>query len=123
MSEIRGRPSVSDTAPLLPPSPANALFQRGLIRLRAGQIAKASEAFRAALEGDADHTPTIMELAYLDVRNSLSAAQLKETFRVALSGGVSLYRAGDSPETLIARADAALGRVKQAGGNQLQLEP
>jgi PleD family two-component response regulator len=84
-------------------------------------LGKAGEAFRAALEGDANHTPTIMELAYLDLRQSLSPAQLAETFRVTLSGGVSTYQAGDTPETLIARAAAALAQAKQAGRNQVQL--
>jgi diguanylate cyclase (GGDEF)-like protein len=108
--------------PPLPPSPANAPFQSGLARLRAGQLSAAAEAFRAALQLDADHTASIMELAYLDLRQSLSAAQLAGNFQVTLSGGVSTYQAGDTAETLIARADAALGRAKQGGRNQVQLE-
>ena len=110
-----------DSDPQLPGSPANALFQNGLKHLRAGHAGQAAEAFRAALEGDANHTPAIMELAYLDLRRSLSVMQLAETFRVTLGGGVSWYQAGDTPETLIARADAALARAKQTGRNQVQM--
>ena len=62
-----------------------------------------------------------MELAYLDLRQTLSAAQQAEIFRVTLSGGVSWYQAGDTPETLIARADAGLARAKQTGRNRVQL--
>ena len=109
------------SAPLLPPSPANAQFQHGLKYLQAGQANEAAEAFRAALASDAKHAPSEMELAYLDLRQSLSPAQLAETFQVSLSGGVSWYQAGDTPETLIARADAALARAKQTGRNRVQL--
>jgi diguanylate cyclase (GGDEF)-like protein len=106
-------------APQLPASPANAQFQRGLTRLQAGQPSEAAEAFRAALAADANHIPSIMELAYLDLRQALSAAQLAEPFQITLSGGLGWYQAGDTPETLIARADAGLAQAKQAGRNRV----
>jgi PleD family two-component response regulator len=60
-----------------------------------------------------------MELAYLDLRKALSTTQQSTPFRVTLSGGVSIYQAGDTPETLIARADAGLAQAKQAGRNRV----
>jgi diguanylate cyclase (GGDEF)-like protein len=106
---------------LLPPSAANDEFRRGLRCLQAGQLGPAAEAFRSALARDARHVPSTMELAYLELRTTLPAARLDELFRLTLSGGVSWYQAGDTPQTLIERADECLGRAKQAGRNRILL--
>src|SRR5579859_3881274 len=86
---------------LLPPSAANVEFQRGLRCLQAGELEPAHEAFRSALVRDARHVPTIMELEYLALLTTLPTARLDETFRLTLSGGVSMYRADDTPQALI----------------------
>jgi len=106
---------------LLPPSAANDEFQRGLNALRAGELAQASEAFRSALALDTRHLPSIMELEFLNLRRTLEATRLDETFRLTLSGGVSMYREGDTPQGMIERADECLGRAKQAGRDRMLL--
>jgi RNA polymerase sigma factor (sigma-70 family) len=108
---------------LWPPSAANDEFRRGLGRLRAGELGPAAEAFRSALARDAQHVPSIMELEYLELRTTSEAARLNETFRLTLSGGASVYHDGDTPQSLIERADGYLGRAKQAGRNQILLAP
>ena len=42
-----------------------------------------------------------------------------ENFSVTVSIGISEYRAGDSQETLLQRADQAMYQAKQAGRNRV----
>jgi RNA polymerase sigma-70 factor (ECF subfamily) len=106
----------------LPPSPANEAYRQGLRQLGAGELAQASAAFQRALEQDADHVPSIMELEYLKLRQTLEPASLAEPFRITVSGGAAWYRAGDTAKTLLDRADTLLGQAKQNGRDQIKQE-
>jgi PleD family two-component response regulator len=48
---------------------------------------------------------------------------MPEAGRVTLSAGVAEFRRGDSVESLLARADAALYRAKAAGRNRVESDP
>jgi PleD family two-component response regulator len=85
-------------------------------------LAEAATDFGRALERDADHVPSIMELEYLKLRQTLEPAVLAEPFRITLSGGAAWYRAGDTARTLLERADQQLGEAKQNGRNRIQVE-
>ena len=106
----------------LPPSPANEAYRQGLRRLAAGELAEAAADFGRALERDADHVPSIMELEYLKLRQTLAPAVLAEPFRITLSGGAAWYRPGDTAKSLLERADQLLAEAKQNGRNQIRVE-
>jgi diguanylate cyclase (GGDEF)-like protein len=106
----------------LPPSPANEAYRQGLRHAEAGNLAEAAAAFQRALEQDADHVPSIMELEYLKLRQTLEPAVLDEPFRITVSGGAAWYRPGDTAKSLLERADQQLGEAKQNGRNQIQIE-
>jgi RNA polymerase sigma factor (sigma-70 family) len=102
-----------------PPSPANAEFQNGLRLLLGSEVDAATAAFKLALAQDANHVPTIMELAYIDLRQALSAAQLAQPLQLTLSGGLAWYQPADTVASLIVRADQCLARAKANGRNQV----
>jgi RNA polymerase sigma factor (sigma-70 family) len=112
----------SDADHPLPASPANESYRQGLRQLGAGELAEAAADFQRALEQDADHVPSVMELEYLKLRQTLEPASLAEPFRITVSGGAAWYRAGDTAKTLLDRADALLGQAKQNGRNQIRQE-
>jgi len=45
-----------------------------------------------------------------------------EALRVTMSIGTTSYVQGDTPDSIIARADKALYRAKNSGKNQMQAE-
>ncbi|MEC8424165.1 MAG: GGDEF domain-containing protein, partial [Myxococcota bacterium] len=51
-----------------------------------------------------------------------SAAGQAFEVQITLSAGLSIFRATDSPETFLKRADQALYRAKRSGRNQVQVE-
>ena len=90
--------------------------------LRAKMLAEASAAFGRWLVLDAKHVSSIMEIEYLKLREEADPAHLAEIFRVTISGGAAWYRAGDDPQTLVARANQLLVAAKQNGRNQICAE-
>jgi diguanylate cyclase len=56
------------------------------------------------------------------IRHHIDANVLADRYHVTISLGVASYRAGDSVQSVIARADAALYLAKRAGRNQVRVE-
>jgi diguanylate cyclase (GGDEF)-like protein len=117
-------PEARHTAPDQNSSPGatNENYQRGLQHLSANELAEAALSFQAAIEQDANHVPSIMELEFLKLRQTLDRDRLDEPFRITVSGGAAWYREGDTAESLLDRADQCLGLAKQSGRNQIRLE-
>lgn len=109
----------------LPPSPVNRFFQEGMTHLWDNRLTEAAHAFTKALEQDKEHVPSIMELEYLKLRQTLGTEQAEKntSLSVTVSGGVVWYKDGDTPESLLERAAEYLALAKQRGRNQIQQEP
>jgi PleD family two-component response regulator len=118
------RPNARHSAPDQPLSlsAANEYYQRGLQHLRANELAEAAQAFKGALEQDAKHVPSIMELEYLKLRQILDPTRLAEPFRITVSGGVVWYPEENTAESLLERADQCLGLAKHNGRNEIRQE-
>jgi len=70
------------------------------------------------VDTDESHASDIVER--LRMRTSaLSVSSAEPTFRVTLSSGLASYRAGDTVEALLRRADAALYEAKEQGRDRL----
>ena len=56
------------------------------------------------------------------IRRQIAKLPLGEAHRVTVSIGVAAHRTGDDPESLVARADAALYMAKRSGRNAVRKE-
>ncbi|MBA2667907.1 MAG: GGDEF domain-containing protein [Trueperaceae bacterium] len=56
------------------------------------------------------------------IRHHVDANALAERYRITISLGVATYRAGDTVQSVVARADAALYLAKREGRNQARAE-
>lgn len=56
------------------------------------------------------------------IQNSLCSLSFEPVEKITLSFGVTLYKAGDTKESILKRADIALYRAKQNGKNRFELE-
>jgi diguanylate cyclase (GGDEF)-like protein len=54
------------------------------------------------------------------LRHAVSSEPTLEEHPITISVGIGVYRPGDSPETLVSRADQALYRAKQGGRNRTE---
>ena len=57
------------------------------------------------------------------LRKHFTADEFPAVGRLTASFGVATHRAGDLPETILARADTALYRAKNNGRNRVEQEP
>jgi RNA polymerase sigma factor (sigma-70 family) len=111
----------AETDSPLPPSPANEFFYEALNQLRTGRATEAVNALTKALQLDREHVPSQMELEYLKLRDQLEAEPERRNvaIRLTVSAGCVWLRDGDSPTSMLERAQNGLARGKQGGRDQI----
>ena len=91
----------------------------GMVRASDGIVRWGGEEFLVlAPETALDDAVQVAEL----VRRQIAKMPLGDAHRTTVSIGVAAHRVGDEPETLVARADAALYMAKRSGRNAVRKE-